>query len=179
MSADLVQRKLFRSILKAIVAEEYSTEDYKVALQDLRSGLLTEVLDNVMSVLCGEVPKTGKVAPGQTGDDAKETRAENRRQANTDERSRSSRKKNGDQDQVSADDLFNDLRRRKIPRQMVESYISSLNRGFAQKFDQFGTTRLLLHGYKEEASLREWELLRSLINGDYERDPYLQRIVAG
>jgi hypothetical protein len=173
MRTSASDRRVFRGILRAVASDEFSTEDYKSALADLRSGEVSAVLENVIRILAGD-------------DNLNPVRSQNggAMRSKEEERDREARKRNASPskrkpDRVTADELFDDVRRRKVTRKDVENFMSSINQKFADEADRHDTMRALLHAFRENSGSREWELLYSLINGDYESDPYLKRIVAG
>ena len=152
------QHRVFKAILRAIATDEFSAEDYEAAMEDLRSGRLASLVEDVLTVLAASggphsSPQKKSVAASIVPPKRKDTRSSK-----------------------SADDLFNDIRRRKISRDKLGEIFRSLDPSFAGQLDNIDTLRNIVSAYRSHATDREWQILTSIVNGAFESDPYLNRI---
>jgi hypothetical protein len=154
MSNASEDQKLFKLILTAIASENLAADDYRVALDDLKDGRMIKIIEEVLSALASP---------------AKESRAVSKTLAPK----KQSAQKHGGQHAKSPDGLFNDIKRRKINRQRLEAIIDSLDRNFLQTIDGSETIRSVVERFRSQSSDRQWQLLDSIVNGNYEVDPYL------
>jgi hypothetical protein len=164
MSDRNLNQRIFRSILRSIGSEDHEKEDYSEALARLRSGEYVAVLEQLLSVLSGEAaaPSRAQQAKNETGAKL----------------SKSVKKSNGSKPRTP-DELFEDVKRRKVNRQKLESHLASINREFASQIAGGDTMREIINKFREEATDREWQLLTMIVNGNIEDDPYMRRIQRG
>lgn len=158
MSGAPGQHRVFKAILRAIVSDEFSFEDYQAAVKKIRDGSLIVLLDQVLGALAN--------SPADSQSQSKASSIS----------SDKAQKRKEDGGIKSADDLFNDVKRRKITREQLEGTLRSIDSGFASRFRSADTMRTLLKLYREHATDREWKMLGSIVNGNYEMDPYLTSI---
>lgn len=151
-------QKLFKLILGALASEDLSREDYRAALESLRDGEMILVLDKLLTVL-------SKASTGPKQNKDRVTSRDIPRDKKGSSRAESNKR---------PDELFDDVKRRKITRERLESMIASLDRQFLMDQDRPETMRGLISAFRRSASDRQWALLSSIVNGDYEVDPYFE-----
>jgi len=156
MSEMSQQHRVFKAILRAVVSDDFRLEDYQSALQKIRDGSLVALLDQIVGALAGpdEVSKRAE-RPADPGKPPK--------------------RKDGAA-LKSADELFDDVKRRKITREQLETILRSIDSGFGSQLGSAETMRNLLRNYRSHATDREWKMLGSIVNGNFENDPYLASI---
>jgi hypothetical protein len=150
------QHKIFKAILRAIVADDFRPEDYHAALKQIRDGSLVALLEQIVGALVGptDMAKRGG-APADPGKPPKRKDVPSAK---------------------SADELFHDVKRRKITRDQLETILRSIDSGFGSQIGSAETMRNLLKNYRSHATDREWKMLGSIVNGNFENDPYLASI---
>jgi hypothetical protein len=159
MSKASEDQKLFKLILAAISAQDLQTEDYQVALSSLRDGNMVRILEQILAALSS--PADQKI--------------EKVNSKPADSKYKPVKSRQGDRVK-DPDSLFEDVKRRKITRDRLESIIKSLDGQFLDANHANETMRNLISTFYQKASDRQWLLLTSIVNGNYEVDPYLDNM---
>lgn len=154
------EKRAFKSILRSIASDELSADDYADALIDLRSGAMIRLLDDIFATLAGNAATSTPSA------EANSTPKNDRRKKKTSPNS----------GRNTSDKLFDDVKRRKVSRPRLEEILHSIDSGFARRLSPSLTMREMLAAFRENCSDRQWDTLSSIINGDFERDTYLDDI---
>lgn len=159
MTTESQKHRIFKSFLRSIAADDLSLEDYRGALSDLRDPRMVGLLEELLAALSGDLetsPAPSKVATRGNREREREVKKEKKGRATR-----------------TADQLFDDIKRRKVTRDRLTSILSSVDSEFASEADSYDTMRSLVASYRRRATDRQWEILTAIVNGDYERDPYL------
>lgn len=161
MSREQVDKRAFKSILRSIASDELSPDDYAEALADLRSGSMISLLDDIFAALAGE---EGSKRERKTTQEAK--------------KSKSSRKGKSTDPTKPIDTLFSDIKRRKISRARLDAIVRSISSEFARQAKPEWTIREFIANFQKNCSERQWDILSSIVNGEFEKDSYLDDIAS-
>lgn len=154
MSNATDEQKLFKLILGAIASDTLGREDYEVALENVRNGAMIAILEQILTALSASTKRNDQKSISRLKKTAERSQS----------RSGSSK---------SSDQMFEDVKRRKITRDRLEVILNSLDSEFLKRVDPSDTMRSLVSKFSKNSSDRQWQLFDSIINGNYEVDPYL------
>lgn len=150
-----VDHKVLRLILAAIASDGLQPSDYRIALAGIRDGEAIKVIVSVLEALGGSDRQVSTSERPQGGSVAQ--------------------KKLVSLQERNPDTLFNDIKRRKITKDRLEEIIQSVNSAFPLSMHKDLTMRELVRAFFLSSSDRQWKILTSIINGQYESDPYFSK----
>ncbi|MGB3318555.1 MAG: hypothetical protein WA978_14385 [Sphingopyxis granuli] len=153
MTTQSKEHKLFKLFLRSIASDDLVPSDYQNALADLRNPKMMGLLEDVLAALAGE-------GGGDVGSSPEKGKGNPKKQ------------KQKPLSERSANQLVDDIKRRKITRDRLENILRSVDAEFAHRAHEFDTMRSLISSYRNHASDREWDILSDIVNGNYELDPY-------
>jgi hypothetical protein len=163
MSGGPEPHRIFKNFLRSVASDEYTSDDYNAAVRDINNGKLLSLLEQVMSALSSNVDDKDRAKKSSTIGNVSEIPSK-----------KNVKKQEGAH--LSADDVFNDIKRRKVTREQLEGILKSLDSQFASQINDTETMRSIVRAYKDRSSQRQWEIFVAIVNGDYEMDPYLANI---
>lgn len=163
MSDSASDQKLFKLILNAIASDSLQPSDYKLALNSLKNGEMVAIIEQILGALAG---------PQRVDRDERIPR----RSSEAKPKEKLSRSASKGRLVKTADQIFDDVKRRKVNRDRLVAILSSLDADTLRSLDTSDTMRNIIRQFEASASSRQWQLLDSIVNGAYESDPYLDTI---
>lgn len=158
MSLQSNEHRVFKSFLRSIGSDELNSYDYECAIADLQNPEMMGLLEAVLLALTRNTAQTKS---------AQHRNTDNKNLVKKDKKAGSKK---------SPDQIFDDIKRRKITRDRLEIILKSLDSEFANDVDMDDTMRNIVNRYASRASDRQWEIFSSIVNGNYGIDPYLSNM---
>lgn len=161
------EERILNGFLRVILDSELNAAERQAAADSLRSGKIVECLLAVLEFTDEKRTQSKGVQPKATNEAAPKKNTEVPEK----------QEKKSSSSILSADELFNLTRKRKVSKAELNNIIERLNSGIVLGVSDNSSVRDILRVFKSVASDAEWITLTRAVGGEIVNDSYLNRIL--